>query len=566
MQFILGHSKHFCLDFTKVTLFIYKFEGKIMLRVLTALSLLLVYPTSSVSAAINEAGAKQLKASFQELLDYQKAVNEGLGSVTMNYEGALSVVPNTEFYTVTFPRITLSSPELTNEAGEVIKLDDSVFDIGVITLNAMPDEKPNYWKIVMTLPQTMTMSEDGKPDEDFTVSFADHNAIAMYNDALGYFTKMNINLNGLTFQIGGEDVGVKADALQLYTNFDEKEDTRFTGPAYLSVNNLHISPEDQSETVNIGELKVEVTMTDFVLPTLKEYQEKLLKHADTFQALQTINPDETSSVATPEDFMNMFTDFYDFDLSGASIKYGVKDVLVSSDPEDELAEFDTLSLGDAHFGMGVEGMKSETGQLSFDVAYNDFKMTPETEEYKDMLPTQSGFSLKADKVPFTTLMAIGKNTAQSVMESPNSAQFAAIGLMARLPAVFMKAETELLLSDTGVSNDTYDVSMNGAVKTDVTSMMGFAANMKAVFEGLDTVLSLAKTRAADEENNMSFEYGEIAAQLEKLKSAGVATTGPNGKAAYGYDFASTPQGQFTVNGQDINVLFEDEPMDAPVVE
>lgn len=566
MQFILGHSKHFCLDFTKVTHFIYKFKGKIMLRVFAALSLLLIYPTSHASAAINEAGAQKLKASFQELLDYQKTVNEGLGSVSVNYDGELTVVPNTEFYTVTFPRITLKSPELTGKDGEVIKLDNSVFNVGVITLNAMPDEKENYWKIVMSLPEKMTLTEDGEEEEDFTVSFADHNAIALYNDVLGYFTKLNINLNGVTFQTDGEDLGVRADTLQLYTNFDEKENKKFSGPAFLSVNNLNIAPKDEPETVNIGELKVEVSMSDFVLPTLTEYKEKLLKHAKTFKSLQTIDPENTENVATPEEIMNMIKDFYNFDLSGMSIKYGAKNVLVTSDPEDDLAEFDTLSLGDAHFGMGIEGMQSEAGVLSFDLGYSDFSMTPETEEYQDILPTQSGFALKADKVPFKTLYMIAENTAQSVIASPNSAQFAAIGLMARLPAVFTKAETEILLSDTGVSNSMYDLSMNGAVKTDVTAMMGFAANMKAVFEGLDPLLSLAKTRAANEENNMSAEYDELASQLEKLKSVGVATTGPNGKSAYGYDVKSTPQGQFTVNGKDLNTLFDDEPMDAPAVE
>ncbi len=529
-----------------------------MLRFFGALTMLLILPLNANAANINEEGAKKLKESFQKLLDYQKTVNEAFGGVRVVYDGELSVTQQTDFYTVTFPSISLKAPEFPDENGEMVSIDSGVFNVGVITLNAMPDEeKEHYWKVVMALPEKMALTSEG--EEDFIVTFNDQNAIAMYNDTLGYFTKININMNGLNFKYANEDTGVSADSLQFYTNFDEKEDGKFSGPGYLSVNNLLIAPPEEEETIHLGELKFDFSMDDFVLPTLEQYEAKLMKHAETFKALGAPTSTEESTV-TESDVMDMMFDLYSFDMSGMDYKYSAKDIQVVADPADEFREFDTLKLGSAYFGMGIKNLQTEEGELSVTVGYDDFTVTPEEEQLKDIMPKQGNIDLKANNIPYNTLLALFKNTMNSITQNPEAAQFAALGVLARLPAILTSAQTEIVLEKSGFDSPTYTVALDGKVKTDMAAMMGFAAKLDAVFGGMDALINIAKERSADENGKHTYALQEMIEPLEKLKSIGNPTTGPKGKPAYSFTIETQPAGTVTINGQDINEVMKPEPL------
>ncbi len=526
-----------------------------MARLKYLLFVLALIPLSSANAnTINQQGADKLKEHFQALLDYQKTVNEALGSVRVEYQGELTVTPEQTYYAAVFPRILIKGPAI-----EGVPDSDAAFDIGVIKINAAPDEKPGYWKTVMTFPSKMTLIGT-KPEENFSILFKEQKSIGLFSGALGYFTKTDINLSDITFEAGGQDIGINIGGIQAYMKMEENEDgeNRFSGPGHLLMNNLSIVPKEQGETVNVGELKADFVMNNFQMPTLKEYQDKIMKHVDTFKSLQDMSPEEEEELSGTE-IMDMILDLYEFDMDGFSFTYSAKDVNIASDTNNQFRAFDTLKVGSAALGFGFDQIQSDAGSLDIIGNYQTVKITPEDPEYKDVIPQSVNLNIKASKIPYGQLTKIATNTAKAIAADPQSAQMAGLGVIMRLPAILAQAGTQVDVVNNGAKTSLYDVSLNGQVLTDLSALTGFTAQFKAVFEGLDALLSVAKKNASNPDSKNKANFEQMSQTLESLKAVGKAEQGPNGKPAYGYEIQATPDGKFLVNGQDAQTVFSPAP-------
>ena len=525
-----------------------------MARLKYLLFVLAFLPLNAANASnINQQGADELKKHFQALLDYQKTVNEALGSVKVEYQGELTVTPEQTYYSAVFPRILIKGPSV-----EGMPESDAAFDVGVIKINAAPDEKPGYWKTVMTFPSKMTLIGT-TPEENFTIMYDKQQSIGLFSGALGYFTKMDINLSDITFEAGGQDLGVNIGGIQAYMKMEEVEgENRFTGPGHLLMSNLSISPKGPGEKIQVGELKADFAMDNIKMPTLQEYQDKIMKHVDTFQSLQSMSPEQQEEL-TGSDLMDMMMDLYEFDLDGFSFKYSAKDLNIQSDMNNDYRDFDSLMIGAAALGFGFDDIQSDSGDMNILGSYNSVKVAPEDPEYKDVIPQSANINIQASKIPYGQLTKIATNTARAIAEDPQSAQMAGLGVIMRLPAILAQAGTQIDVENNGVKSSLYDLSLNGQVLTDLSALTGFTAQFNAVFEGLDALLAVAKKNAANEESQNKANFVSMSQTLEGLKAVGKAATGPNGKPAYSYEIQATPDGKFLVNGQDAQTVFSPAP-------
>ena len=555
MQFILGLGKRFCLDSHELKHFCRFFEGNIMARLYFLLFIFALMPLNTAQALdINQQGADQLKSAFQNLLDYQKTTNDAMGSVLLEYQGDLTVQQEATYYSVTFPHIFVKVPPMSGVDEDAI----GTFDVGVIKVNAMPDEKAGYWKTIITLPSTMTLK--GKtPEEDFSVSFADQKSIALFNEALGYFTKMDLNISGITFKSAGADVGVNVGGFQIYTKLEDQGNNTFTGPGHVLLSNLNIAPPEEKGNANIGELKGSFSFTDIQMPTLKEYQEKILKHSKTFKSLQNIEQTDEDAPVNGTDIIGMITDLYDFDMGGFTFEYSAKDININSDLDNEFRQFDTLRIGAASLGMGLENVQTEAGSLAITGGYDTISVTPADPEYSDVMPQSMNVNIKALNLPYGTLSKVATNTVNAIATDPQTAQMAGLGVLMRLPAILAQANTQIVVEKNGAKNSIYDFSLNGKVLTDLSAMTGFTAQFNAVFEGLDTLYAITQKNAANEDSDNAWKFEEMSQKLERLKAVGKAQSGPNGKPAYGYKIEATPDGKLLVNGQDATTVFSPAP-------
>lgn len=520
-----------------------------MIRLASILFVMLLLPLNAMAVEINDQGAQKLKTSFGNILAYQKEVNEAFGSVRVIYEGEITVKQESEYYTITLPRILLKSPIITPaEGNEETELDDQTFDIGIISINAMPDEKDGHWKTTWTLPETMTMS--GEADTDFSIRWGEQNIIALLDDTLGYFTKMNLNLSNVSFNIEQEDIGVSIGNLQFYMNLDKNDAGTFSGPAYALISDLLIAPQEENSTVKIGELKIGSTMTAFSLPTLTEYKAKLMNHAGVFQSLNKIGNEEDAKNVNGQDVMDMIFDLYDIDMNGFDIEYSLKNLEINPAPEDEDRGFDTLKLSSAFMGFGFNNLNSEKGELNIKTGYDTIDIQSDNPDHMsfEFIPAHTNFDIKVENIPYKTLSEIAKNSAASLARNPESAQMVGMSLLMKLPAILSQANTKLVIKDNNVKNDIYDISLNGQAVTNLTAIMGFSAKFNIIFQGLDALLSRIPR------DTETTDTTDIIKQLEKLKSLGKPNTEDNGKTSYSFEFEATPQGAFLLNGQDTSTI------------
>lgn len=542
MQLILVYGKDFRLNASKIFNFVqrYSFMKRILLTCLT----LTFFSITAHASNTNEAGTQTLKKAFQNLLDYQKKTQEAFGTINIDYGGNLTVTREPTFYTITFPRILIS--EFGSQETEE-KTTDEIFEIGSIIINAMPDEKEGYWKTVITLPDTVTLGA-GQADA-FTIKFGEQRTIGLFNERLGYFTKFDMNLSALSFSFPEKETGISLGGFQFYSNMDEDEEQKFSGPGHVTLSNLVIAPPEKEETLQIKEIKTDFSMTKAFLPTIQEYQAKLLKHSETMRTLQGIDADDKEQVASSTKAIpEMISDlFYNFNFDAMSFTYSAKNIVVTSDKPSK-----AFSLGSGHFGLGISGVNKEKGGFSIKAGYKDIKSEKAEKDLRASLPAEANLNLKAINIPYTALSQIAQSTLSAVSENPDAAQMAAMGMMMRLPAVLGQAETKIILENNGLKNEIYDLNINGDISTDLTSIIGFAAKFNAMFEGLDALISAMQPSEGEEALDGS--QSKLVESLRKWKAAGKEATGPNGKPAHSFDLETSPTGQMLVNGVDINEI------------
>ncbi|MGH1377531.1 MAG: hypothetical protein ACRBB3_01800 [Alphaproteobacteria bacterium] len=524
-----------------------------MLRLAQILILTLLLPQNVMAAKTNAQDAQKLKTSFENILAYQKDVNEALGSVKVIYKGDLNVTQESEFYTITFPHIILESPETQSDETATEETNET-FDMGVISINAMRDDKnPGHWKTVWSMPSSMTLKDN--TDEDFTIEFGGQNIIALFDEQLGYFTKMNLNLSDISFKVGDEDVGASIGNTQLYANLEKNDSGNFSGPVNFVISNLLIAPPEEEGIIKTEEIKIASDVTDMELPTLSEYKEKLLSHANAFKSLENAQDPSKSDDIEPTEIFDMVFDMYDVGLAGISVNYSLKNMDISIDPNEEGRKFDTLKIGSAFLGFGSNDVNTEKGSLNIGIGYDgiDIKTQEPDDVFATILPTQTNLDIKAENIPFQSLYQMTKNSAKAIATNPQSANGVGFGFMMKLPAILSQANTKLVVKNNGAGNETYDISLNGEVATDITALMGFSAKFIAVFNGLDDLLSKIPT---DTDN---FEAASIIQQLKHIKSVGKPGKGKDGKTSYTYELEATPQGEFTLNGQDTREISAQPP-------
>lgn len=507
-------------------------------------------PINAMAIDINDEEAQKLKSSFQVILDYQKDINDMFGGVQLIYDGELSVEQKAEHYTVILPHISIKNP---NAGGET---NNFTLDFGIITINAKPDEKDGYWQTAWNFPSNITMS-DSSEDPDIIINFGQQKIVALLNEQLGYFTKMDFNLSDITIKSGDENLGLELGSLQFYTNWSEDngdgDNLIFSGPAYVTMKNLLIHDKDESESINLGELKMEFDIDNFKLPTLEEYKKKVLKHADTFKSLEKLETEDDKENIDGKNVTDMMLDLYQFDMDGYSLKYSINNLEIKTIPEEnEANKFTNIKVGTAAFGLGVDGLKSDKGILNFNIGYSDIKTQPSDPEYQDILPQNVNFDISAENIPYKILGEIAKTTFKSVSEKPDTAQMVGIGLMMRLPAILASAGTQLVVKNNNIKNDIYALTLDGKAKTDLTSITGFTAQFYAIFNGLDTLLNIAKTNASNTESTNAEKFSSLVSTLEQIQKLGVKE-GDLENAPYMFNFEATPEGSFLINGKDPSV-------------
>lgn len=510
---------------------------------LTVLALVLLFPLSALAAPeINEEGAQRLKASFQNIITYIETVygTDGLGGPEpmVKLDGELTVVPQNTYYSVTWPHMYYQEPS----GGKV--------DMGVIAFNAMPSDKPGYWKMSMALPASYSFTDpDGK---QIKINIGAQNAVGLFKDDLGWFTKLDANYENITVD-GAEDTlkSFKIGGVKISSDFTEGADGSLTGPANVAFNDVLIEPLDEDITIKFGSIGFDYAIKKMKPPSLQDYQEKLVKHADTLKALRQQEGGQAPAADTVDgkDVMDMIFDLYSFDMDGFDFSYRAEKVdIAATNPEEK--DFRNFTLGKAHFGFGIDGLKSEReGTLSLGAGYEGLAFAPLEPDYDGTIPQDVRIGVKAEKIPVQIITSLGQNTIAAISTNPEMAQMAGLAFAMKLPTILSQAGTQIVVDNNYIKGDLYNASLNGKLTADLNAVSSVVGTFKGMFEGLDALYALATKNAANPDLEDAQSFAELVNTLDMLKAFGKPATGPNGKPAYSYEIELTPQGQFLINGQ-----------------
>ncbi|MCB1592531.1 MAG: hypothetical protein KDI90_08790 [Alphaproteobacteria bacterium] len=531
-----------------------------MKRYLLASAVMIAFvPFKAQAAQIDAEGAAHLKEVFKNLLQDQKEINEVFGSIEVIYTGEVSVEPKGEYYAVVLPKISFGPGAKLKEAmggpdaqGTAPEAPAFSMDLGQAAINAVPDDKQGYWKMTVALPSSMSF---GVANEmAMNINIGEQNTSGLFHEASGNFLKMNSLLKDVKFSMtaNGSTHDFAIPEFKVNTNLEEDGQGHVSGPTTIRASGMQFDIPDEHAKVSLGALQLNANISKYRLIPMSEYKAKIMtfgeKLASFEKAAETGQPPSATEI---EEMINAALALNDYE--GINFAYSLENLeFAANPPQDDFKQGEdikNLKIASGIFGMGLEGLKSETASLNVNFSYSGVSVEPTPQGYEGIIPDSAKFDVTAGKIPLQSIWTAGMNAGKAALANPDTGPMAAMGLMMQVPMMLTQAGTEISVKDNFVNAKDYKATLNGNVKADVSAIMQFVADFKGRFEGLDGLLAKAQANANNPDMPNAYEFQDIASQLSMLKEYGAASG--NG---YDFDIKVTPDGKATVNGKEIPLM------------
>lgn len=551
-----------------------------MKRYLLASAVMIAFvPFKAQAAQIDAAGAAHLKDVFTKYIKNQEEVQEAAGGLDIVIDGEVTVEPKGEYYAVILPKISLQPSEklkkTITDASPVPKEGEKpedtsavqqdfpafTFDLGQTAINAIPDDKPGLWKVTIAFPGSMSF---GVQDEfSLQVAIGEQNTSGLLHEVSGNLLKLesvlkNVKINASS---GGETSEFTIPELGMTANYEDDGQGYISGPSTVRISGMGFDIPEDGGRIDFGSLEVSSILTRYKMISSDEYKNHMI--AFNKKMIEFEKSGETGTPPSAEmidEAIAVIAALCDFE--GITATYTLKNFSVKPGASSP-APAQSVNLDTATFGIGLNQLKSDTGELSFKLAYNGVKLDPEPQGFEGIIPDSVNVDLSLAKIPLQSLWATGLNAGKTLAANPEAGAMAGMGLMMQVPMMLSQSGTEIVIKDNAIAGKDYKASLNGQVKADVKALMQFVADLKGRFDGLDGLLARVKEKASDPNHPNAYELNDVASQLEMLKGYGAPSAGPDGKQGYDFDIKVTPDGKATVNGKDIMGGAEGTAQNAP---
>lgn len=174
----------------------------------TILALLAFIPAAF--AAVSEADAVRLKLLIAKNLD-ELTKQFAQDGVTVKKDGEVTAKTAGSYIVAQYPDIT------------IVNKDGAKFDVGKISLNAVPAETPRTWNMTMALPSPMiNYNKDGK--ETGRITFGSQNMQGVYSEDLGMYTSGAGTIKDTVFTVPGAPDAIRIGMLTGTNSLTPKND------------------------------------------------------------------------------------------------------------------------------------------------------------------------------------------------------------------------------------------------------------------------------------------------------------------------------------------------------
>ncbi len=453
---------------------------------------------------VTETEAQRLQTTFQNILNARKAEisSETERPRELILNGDVTVEPTDTYYAITLPQITISYP------------DGDRVEIGLISLNAIPHEKPDRFKMTMALP-TPILGFDSSGQEVMRIAINAQKTAGIWHEKLENFIKLDAVYNDI--QITGGGANATIPEVRVRYDLEETENGRWSGPTYMEATGINISEPD-GKSISLEKIALSLLLDQFATEAF------------------SLPTQETPPTLT-------LTDGADFKISlhGLNARKTDKDGTNKS-----------LSLKQAHFNFSYDDALNDSMDAHISFGFNDLKEDNIPQEIVALFPQSAQLKLTHHNIPISAINEVISNSAG------NDPKIIGLGLLLKIPAIMAQAGSYLQLYETSIKNDNYHLTLDTTLRADITATNSATATGQLRFAGLDKVLSLAQVEGR---NLASSEYAApmrtLARFLERLKPMGRVETDTENGFTHVFDLEMNKAGQILINNQNAATLFNE---------
>lgn len=504
-----------------------------------ALSLLLSF-SAFAKAAIDQEGAKRLQSVFETMIaSYEDAAKSN--GATLVSQGKVMVEVGDAYYAVTLPDLSVRQP------------DGSHTDIGMISINALPGEKQGQWKMTMALPMPI-IHYDGESRPVVTIKTGGQNFGGLWDESIRSFIKIDSRYKNINIRQHKDMVTVTLPDTRFTTDMKQGDDGLWSGPGLITISGLNMASERNGAAMRIGEVNMRSSVMDYSFQAMLDYQEKLAALAENYEeSADEVNMSGSHVVA----LYNLVSDFMQKAWSGYDFSLSMNDFLLKV-PARNGVPARQLNLGNGQFGFGMDGFRTGSVGMGFVFGYGGLQFAPANGAYASMMPDHMNFDLRIDKLPYREIAELGRTSVQGLVNAPQAGALIGVNAAMLLPQLLTKAQTTMVLKDTAIGNQKYDISSHAAMTANLNAAMGMTGTAKTDIYGLDYLIEGLSAIAADPDTPEEKMPGlqKAVTSLMVLKMAGQMGKDGKGRDIRSYVFELNEQGQAMLNGTDMKTLMQ----------
>ncbi len=468
---------------------------------------LMTFPAYAVD--INDEGEAQLRTIFSDLIEDQKTAFN-TETEELKVEGDIVIEQAEDYYAVTLPKLTY----LTEDKKQIA--------LGFISVNAVPTESVDNWKMSVTMPSAIHfINKDGEKEAEITLGKQKMQGV--WNTDLNSFSKFKAQYNDIIIDDQKKKGRGVIDEFQMMGELKEK-DGKWSGPSKAIIQGFRIEKDGQSY-LSIEDIRTNIQLVDYNSQNRKIMLQKM-KEANA-----------QNKEIDPSEIMELYGSDYTMSVNINNINGD----LPASKNRKKPVKF---SMQDASFKMQSESVEDNKINHQLQFGYDDLAAS----DMGEYVPSKLNFELSLAGLPAKEIfnMASSMNISRN---NPNSAKVAALQGMMTLPQILSKAQTTLKIKDTGFSNDNYKVDMGGDFKATPSSPFGVIGDMKLNISGLDKIV---ENLESEKEGADPSKVSKINSTLKNIQAIQLFSEKKENTDLL--HLTMDEDGKILINGKDISLL------------
>ncbi len=198
--------------------------------------------TPALAATIDQQGATALQERFNKEITSRKDLK--VAGSKADFSGSVSVLPKNNYYEVTLPSLTLTSPQ-----GEAL-------NVGKVIMNMMPTDNVSEFKTSVAVPSTLTYGgkQPGK------LSLGSQKASGIWDMDVFGFKTLNASYGDVAYRDSTTNEGTSVSNVNI--DYDlEKSNGGFSGPVNVTANDINFINTQNQKAPLAKSLKVQSQVT-----------------------------------------------------------------------------------------------------------------------------------------------------------------------------------------------------------------------------------------------------------------------------------------------------------------